>query len=179
MVNPDQFYGKGFDALFPLGGSALTTGVPFPRARRLKDQSSYDRFAVAKTLSEPPQPVEFDPRTLKANQPSVTYPGVQHYMSGEYERTGRTYADQGQAGNRYPMVYTRPQDPDCHGADCAEEHVLLGGHHRATASLLKGEQLRALHTRGGWGPKRGDPTGHFGVMPTPDVEGAGKTRKEG
>jgi hypothetical protein len=77
---------------------------------------------------------ELDPRDLHATQGTVTRPGVNYYMGNEYQETGRTYADMHQAGNRYPVVYTR-----------GGQNKLLSGHHRATAALLRGEQFRAIH----------------------------------
>jgi hypothetical protein len=110
----------------------------------------YDQELVTKTLSAPPQLRSFDPRTLSATQPSVTRAGVAHYMQGgEYERSGQTFADQGQAGNQYPFIYSRKE---C--ADCPETHMILAGHHRATSALLRGEQLHALHAEGGYGGPR-------------------------
>jgi hypothetical protein len=136
--------------LFP-EGSAPKTSVPFPRAGRRKDVKDYEPEAVTKALSAPPQLEAHDPRTLKASQPSVTRAGVAHYMGPEYERNPEaTFADREQAGNRYPIVYHRKQAP---GAS-TQERVILSGHHRATAALLKGEPLKAIRVEGGWGPPR-------------------------
>lgn len=145
-LQPSQFYGKGLDHLFK--GSDIT-GVPFPRAARLKAVKDYDEDLVRRSLREPPQLEEFDPRALHATQPNVTRGGVDYYMGGEYGRTGTTYADQGNAGNRHPFVYVREGM-----AEGPPTPMLLSGHHRATAALLKGEPLRARIVRGPWGQRR-------------------------
>lgn len=147
MVSGDQFYGRGFDHLFPEGSAPITT-VPFPRASRRKNQSPWEEGKVHEALRQPPQPVEVDPRTLHASQPMVTSEGVKHYMSGEYERTGRTFADQHVAGNRMPVVYERENTQG------VKTNVILSGHHRAAAALVQGKNLRAIVVKGGWGAKR-------------------------
>lgn len=134
------------DALIP-GGS---TQAPFPRAGQRKDRHMYDQEAVNKHLSNPPELQDVDPRTLHSTQPAITRAGVRHYLSGEYEKSGTTYADQGNVGNRFPVVYRRSRE----GTDVADD-LLLSGHHRATAALIKGQPLRARVVEGGWGPPRG------------------------
>jgi hypothetical protein len=153
LVNPDQFWGANdVDALFKGG---IKTPVPFDSATRLKKRASYDPSIVQDALIRerrvPGTGVEdVDPRILRATQPSVLRPGVMHYMSGDYERTGRTYADQGKLGNDVPVVYRR-NDPERN----TSQAVLLSGHHRATAALLRGQPLRAIVVDGPWGPERG------------------------
>ena len=78
---------------------------------------------------------EMDPRDLHATQPWVTQEGVSYYSGSKYRETGQTFKDMDQPTNRYPTVYT----------DRRGRNLLLGGHHRATAALLRGEQFRAIH----------------------------------
>lgn len=130
-------YGAG-DAAKMFGGAPKTM-TPWPSAGRTKSNPrGYDPNLVQKALSNPaPHMAEMDPRNLHATQPWVTQAGVSHYMGPEYERTGRTFADQHEEGNRFPVVYTDPQG----------RNKLLSGHHRASAALLQGKQLRAIHVR--------------------------------
>lgn len=109
----------------------------------------YDQEAVDKNLKNPPELRDVDPRTLQSTQPQVTRAGVRHYASGEYEKSGTTFADQGNAGNRFPVVYARARE----GSDVAD-HIILSGHHRAVAALINGRPLRARVVEGGWGPPR-------------------------
>lgn len=131
-------HGSGqIDALFPDG--APTTTAPWLSYNRRR---GYDQSAVTAALSRPPGTQdlqEYDPRTLKSSQPGVTRAGVAYYMGSQYETTGTTYADQGNVGNRHPVVYERED---------GSERILLSGHHRATAALLKGQPLRARRVRG-------------------------------
>ncbi len=113
--------------------------APWPSAGRTKSNPrGYDPALVEKALGNPaPHMREMDPRNLHAGQPWVTSEGVHHYMGTDYERTGRTFADQHEAGNRFPVVYT----------DTQGRNKILSGHHRATAALLQGKQLRAINVR--------------------------------
>jgi hypothetical protein len=138
------------EALFKGG---LITGSPWPQQSRRKDVKDYDQSKVASLLSRAPSESdfrEFDPRSLHATQPSVTRGGVEHYLTPDYERTGRTYADQGNVGNRHPVVYTRTDE-----RTGKVQNVVLSGHHRAAAALLQGKQFKARHIEGGFGGPRG------------------------
>lgn len=146
----DRYHGKGMESLFP-EGSAPKTVNPFPAAGRRKDRGGWDPGVVHQALSEGRQTSHIDPRELKSTQTWVTHQGVSHYMSGEYERTGRTFSDQHDPGNARPIVYSRPRTPE----GGTQEHIILSGHHRATAALLKGEQLEHIAVKGPWGPLRG------------------------
>jgi hypothetical protein len=140
-------HGAGLDRLFPVDedGPAPLAGVPWARAPRRIDLQDYDRAVVAALLSRRPELVEVDPLLVSANQPSVTRAGVHYYLTaGLYERAGRTYADREKVANRYPLVYDREDGT----------RVLLAGHHRASAALLKGRTFRARLVRGPWGPPR-------------------------
>jgi hypothetical protein len=122
--------------------------APFQRAGRSKQFQDYEVERVHELIRNAPEGLrEVDPRYLLSTQPSVTRPGVNYYMSGEYEKTGKTYADQSHAGNIYPVVYERESERGI-------EPMLLSGHHRATAALLRGVPLRALVVRGRQGPPR-------------------------
>jgi hypothetical protein len=148
----DQYHGKGMESLFP-PGSAPKTVIPIPAASRRKDRSGWSSEHVHAALSEDRQTSRIDPRELKSTQTWVTHEGVSHYMGSEYERTGRTFSDAHDPGNARPVIYSRPRNPE--NPASTQEHVILSGHHRATAALLKGEQLEHVSVKGPWGPVRG------------------------
>lgn len=141
-----RFAGVGdIDKLFK---GHLIVPAPFQRAGRSKLHEDYEVDKVHELIRRSPEGMqEIDPRYLLSTQPSVTRPGVNYYMGDEYQRTGRTYADQTHSGNVYPVVYERESERGI-------EPMLLSGHHRATAALIKGEPLRALVVRGRQGPPR-------------------------
>jgi hypothetical protein len=87
---------------------------------------------------------EADPFMLKASQPAITRAGVSYYLTGQYHRTGRTFADRFDPANRIPLIYRRD----------ATELIILAGHHRSAAALLTGTPLLALLVNGGWGRPR-------------------------
>lgn len=120
-------------------GGAPTAGVPFPHQSRMSNRLAYfDQGSIADALRDPNRHIaEIDPRSLMAGQPSITHAGMRYYMGSDYERTGRTYADQ-HSGN-IPMVY-EAQHPHFGWM----ERTIHGGHHRATAALLRGEPFRAV-----------------------------------
>lgn len=126
------------------GEHGLVAPAPWARGARRKDRMDYDRDVVTRALTGPPKTEEIDPVNLHATQPKITRGGVQYYMGDQYDRTGRTFADMGNAGNRFPVVYEREDG----------QNLLLSGHHRATAALLKGQPLRARRTSGPWGAPR-------------------------
>lgn len=135
-------HGRGYGALFP-EGSGPVTPAPWPRASRSKKLRDYDADVVGKAIREG-KLSKVDPRDLRSTQPSVTAPGVKHYMNGE----AGLYADADRPTNRHPVVYVR-RNPDG-----SVEKLLLSGHHRATAALLAGRELDAIVAEGGWGPAR-------------------------
>lgn len=145
MLNPEQFFGAGVDSYFPEGGAEVRP-VPFPRAGRSKSRRPFSRTAVNDALSQPPQPVEMDPRTFQATQRSVTAPGVRHYESGDWKDTGELYADHDKPVNQYPVLYERTNE-----SGSRVDRLLLSGHHRATADLLEGRNTPVIHVKGGWG----------------------------
>lgn len=135
----------GSNDINALFGDAPKTPIPWDRAGRRKDREDFDQPRVNAVLMHPDRHeiVSVDPRELHATQPEITRGGVQYYSGDEYRKTGRTFADHEQAANRVPIVYNRE------GKD-----ILLSGHHRAAAALLSGDQFRAFHIEGPWGPER-------------------------
>ena len=134
----DRAYGSGdLNKIAPQGGVGVGT-TPWPSAGKTKKGKPFDSAAVEKALSQPRELVKTDPRRLHATQPGITRDGVEYYMGDEYKNTGTTYADRGNVGNRNPVVYNKPDG----------KRLLLSGHHRAGASLLKGEQFDAIHVFG-------------------------------
>lgn len=116
-------------------GNSLTTIAPW-KFHRFGPRSPLDKDAVAKVLANPgAHRSQFDPRTLEAIQPSLVRAGVAFYLHDPtYQTSGTTFADQGMESNRIPIVYVTRDG----------KSVILTGHHRAAAALLKGEMLTAL-----------------------------------
>lgn len=140
-----RYWGTSHERMFQGAGKIIT---PWPTASRSKSRSPYDPDLVRNLLEKAPDGMaEIDPRILKASQPHITSAGVAHYLTDEYEKTGRTFADRDNAGNVYPVVYEREGE---HRVD----PIILSGHHRAAAALIKAQPLRALVVRGPWGPQR-------------------------
>ena len=146
-----SLYGSGEEGMARLFGGHPTTPVPWQRASMMKKRQPYDSSLVAHELTRPIGPEglsHVDPRHLVATQAGITHAGVQHYMSNQFREHGRTFADQHMLGNQHPFVYAREKPGGGH------EELLLSGHHRATAALLRGEPLHARRVVGGWGPQR-------------------------
>lgn len=130
--NPDYEESKWVREGHP---SSLTAGIPWAQSSKNKGGFSYDPSLVQRTIHEKPSPDnmrEFDPRFLHGSQPAVTSSGVLHYL--EHGHLGDLHADQNDVGNQYPFVYIHPH---------TGELRLIGGHHRATSALIKGESLKA------------------------------------
>ena len=130
-----RLYGSGdVDALFK---GAPKVPAPWPTAGRTKSNPrGYDPDRVQAAVRNPHEHIrDVDPRNLHSTQPWVTREGASYYMGDEYRKTGQTFRDMDQAGNRFPVVYT----------DRRGQNRLLSGHHRATAALLHGGQFRAIH----------------------------------
>jgi hypothetical protein len=135
----NSLWGTGdVDGLFK-GGPQTTT--PWPRAPRDKKRKPYDEALVKEALNSPAELEDFDPRNLHSTQPGLTRQGVDYYMNNDYARTGETFADKGNAGNRYPVVYSREDGVN----------MLLSGHHRGSAALLQGKQFPVRRVEGPWG----------------------------
>jgi hypothetical protein len=125
-----RLYGSGAsEALF---GRHLITCAPWPKAGGTKGTPPWNQEQVSRAISSP-NVEHVDPRALHSTQAEVTLAGVNYYLTDEYKRTGRTFADIDKPGNRMPMVYT----------DCSGRNKLLAGHHRATAALINGTQFQA------------------------------------
>jgi hypothetical protein len=107
--------------------------VPFPSIGRKKTEPLFDRAKVEAAVKTP-RLVDIPTDNLHATQPWVTKSGVQHYTTGQYERTGKTFADAHQAGNTYPVVYEKADG----------RRVILSGHHRAVAAKITGKMLKAV-----------------------------------
>jgi hypothetical protein len=141
---PSELYGKVGDVDDYFNG-ASTRPTPWQQQGRSKSLQDYDHDVVKKMLQDPSHPLtDVDPRILRSSQPAITRGGVKHYLSdGEHAKTGETFADKGNAGNVHPVVYVHENG----------DHVLLSGHHRATAALFEGRPLRARVVHGGRPPR--------------------------
>lgn len=140
-----QWYGQGLDSVWPVDSSP-TKVVPWKQFSRRRDVQDYDGALVREALLNPPELQLIDPRGLRATQPSITRTGVDFYANDEaYRLTGQTHEFGDKLGNRYPFIYLREDG----------QALILAGHHRATAALLKGEPLEAIVISGPWGPPRG------------------------
>ncbi len=107
--------------------------APWPRPGRRKGVPLYDRDVVARFVASQPRLVEVDPNDLYATQTWVVRSHVGYYLSGEWERTGRTSADMDKRANRYPLIY-----PDDRG-----RLLILAGHHRSMAARVEGRPVLA------------------------------------
>ena len=129
------------DRLLPGG----TTTPPFPAAghqiREMQQPALGARQElVHKVLQSPVSLTDVNPRELRSSQPGITREGVAHYLRGrQWEHEGATYADKNNIGNKFPVVYHRARD---------SAQILLSGHHRATAALMRGTPLRARVVEG-------------------------------
>lgn len=111
-----------------------TTTIPWDQSTPNKAGQRYDAGLVHRTIAlEDDKSIgHFDPRYLHGVQPSVTAPGVLHYL--QHGQARNLYADKADVGNQFPFVYIHSG---------TGEHRLLGGHHRAASALLKNELLVA------------------------------------
>lgn len=117
-----------------------TRPVPWKHAAVKKTQHLWDKDAVTAALKNPDHPLEdVDPRELLASQPSVVRSAAQHYMSGEHEKTGKTFETGSNVGNKHPVIF--------HDND-TDQKTILSGHHRAFVALAEGRPLRARVVRG-------------------------------
>lgn len=120
---------------FETADKAIT---PWTGAGRYRNRPSYNRELVKEELSSPSTHVMgFDPRKLHSSQPWVTKEGVRHYM--RHGTSGPLYADKNNVGNYTPFIYIHRDTGMMR---------LLAGHHRATAALIKGQELPARYVIG-------------------------------
>lgn len=122
--------GELADQLFH--GAARAT-VPWSPRSRLKREPPYDADLISATLRGPQHLAPVDPDGLRASQPYVTRAGVVYYLSDSYELTGETYADHLDRSNRFPLIWLAPNG----------QRVILTGHHRSAAALLRGSPVWA------------------------------------
>jgi len=145
-------------------GSGPSPRVPFVLAGHLRTEVSGDGLRQRQRLIDavvhaPPVLVEIDPRGLRATQGGLDRDGVVHYLGPVFHERGITYADHDDPGNTDPVVLVRERD----GA-----HLLLAGHHRATAALLRGVPLLARVVGGTSEPRdRFHPTQGVSYGPVP------------
>jgi len=151
-----RLYGSGVEGIAKVFGEAPSAPTPWPSASRSKAHGLIDpeeRDAIHSALSSAPSLSEVDPRAIFASQPSVVRHHLNYYMGSQYELTGATSADQSDIGNRFPVVLERtvrdvqPNRIAQRGTDLMRQRILLSGHHRATAALLRGQPLRAVVVR--------------------------------
>jgi hypothetical protein len=146
----DDFYGAverhggTHEALRAVFRDHPTTPTPWGAAGYLKSEKTGPGLAahrelIRKELEQPPNLVDVDPRELHATQPSIIREATAHYLGAQWRAGGETFADKGNPGNRNPVVYRRARD----GA-----HLILSGHHRATAALMRGKPLKARLVEG-------------------------------
>jgi hypothetical protein len=118
--------------------TADKTHVPWEVAAKSTSGTSYDKDLVQEELSSPSTHVAgFDPRKLHATQPWVVKDPTRHYL--RQGTSGKLYADQHTVGNYMPFVYVHRN---------TGQMRLLAGHHRATAALIKGQELPARYVIG-------------------------------
>ncbi len=145
VTRAHRAFGKGLNALFPDDGDGPAPSVttPWPSASESKDRKTFDEDLVARSITHPHEfpTEELDPRELRARQPKLLRQHVKSYMDGTRDQD----AQDSRLGNDVPRVYHRTDD---------DQKIILSGHHRAAAALLKGEPFHAKIIRGGWGPAR-------------------------
>lgn len=133
-----QLYGsKDMEGLFP--GQIPKVMAPWPSSNKRTLFTPRLHAGIEKELGKPATAdrlVDIDPRILSAGQPHIVRAGVEHYLGNAYRERGETFEGGHNVGNQFPFVVTKPHPTFGH------EHVLLAGHHRAAAALLRGERLR-------------------------------------
>jgi GNAT superfamily N-acetyltransferase len=148
VVVEHRHWGGGLESLFPSDedGPRSVAAVPWQQAGMRKDRKTYDENLVARSITHPHEfPIEdVDPRDLRATQPKVIRAGVKHYMENPERTYGEDNGGDRRLGNDVPRIYHREDG----------QKIILSGHHRAAAALLKGEPLKAMVIHGGWGEER-------------------------
>lgn len=123
--------GVDVDSLFK---GAPKIVAPFPSAGRRKGESKIPPRDVIDEALRNPKLTAVDPKTVKTQQGFVTREGVAYYMTPKYKQTGETFADPTDRGNRFPMVWKKPNG----------DMVILSGNHRFTAALIEGRNQDAI-----------------------------------
>jgi hypothetical protein len=127
-----RLWGYGdIDQMFP--GSGFTTTTPWPRGDRVRHGQAYDHDAVSELVRHPVELVDLDSRDLRCSQPSLVREHVAYYLTGRWEFSGRTSADQHAEHNRFPLIVNNH----------AGRSLILAGHHRTAAALIGGRPVRA------------------------------------
>lgn len=126
---------------------------PWKSANSWHGKPLYSKDAVRSAVKEvregKPHLADVDPRYLYATQPGLTRHGVDHYL-GQHS-TEASLADTENSGNKYPVIYKRDNragNPDLPEWWNDHDHIILSGHHRAAAALLRGEQFKAVLVEG-------------------------------
>ena len=125
----------GCHRLLKLFGQSDTAACPWPTA-----DVSIPQEIIDTVVASPDDVNEVDPRLLFATRPTLNRKRAEYYLSDAWETTGRTAADPLAAQNRTPIVIT----------DALGRLVIVTGHHRALAALIRGRTLRCL--RGSFAP---------------------------
>lgn len=137
-----RLYGKGQEGFDRLFTGHTTTITPWPHIGKSKQYGLYtpeeNENIQTEIRRQPPQIREFDPRELYSSQSGIAQSHVRYYLTDEYQKTGRTSADQHALGNQYPVILQRSSG----------RNAILSGHHRATAALLRGVPLRGIAVPG-------------------------------
>lgn len=131
MPDPTALWGHG--DLAAHFGFLPRASVPWPRAGRLKHPDPAEAEALRHFVDGPVQLVDVDPRELFANQPWVLREHAEYYLTGRWERTGRTSADRDQRANLFPVLVR----------DRLDRMVIHTGHHRSLVALILGRPVRA------------------------------------
>jgi hypothetical protein len=118
------------DELF---GVSPRTTTPWVRGGKDKRGATYDLAAVQALCANPVDLVDIDPREVRCTQPWLLREHVEYYLTGQWELSGRTSADQHREENRFPIIV----------ADRLGRLVILTGHHRTAAALIEGRPVRA------------------------------------
>jgi hypothetical protein len=111
-----------------------TTSVPYPQGKANVDWDKTEK------INRVPL-VEVDPHTLSgvhASQPGIQHGALSHYLN--QNQFGGDLFDKSQGvSNDFPVVFNNED---------TGEKTLLSGHHRATAALIQGRELRGRIVRG-------------------------------
>jgi hypothetical protein len=138
---PRRYWGTQDPALL-FNGASVTT-IPLKQAPFAK---GYDTALVREAVSYYPRATAIawlDPRALLATQPGIQRPALMHYLGRSYDLWGMPFESVSRT-NRIPLVYTYN-----HPISEVIQHMVLVGHHRTCAALLRGELLM---TRQVYGP---------------------------